>query len=565
MTTLIDKYVNQKEFDSYEDFYENLKIEVPENFNFAYDIVDEYAKIDPDKIALKWCDENEEKTFTFADMKRISDKAANFFTSLGIKKGDRVLLALKSQYDFWYSIVALHKIKAIAIPATHMLKHEDIRYRIEHAQINTVITIRDEGVPERYDEVEEQLDSIKLNKITAGNTPKDGWYDLRSEVEKASEDFTRPVYDDDSVEDISVLFFSSGSTGQPKMIKHSFGYPLAHIVTSNYWHQVVEDGLHYTIADTGWGKALWGEIYGSWICGSGIYIYNYDRFHPYDVLSRALKHKITTLCCPPTMYRLFIKDGGLEELDYSSLQHVTTAGEPLNDEVYYKFKDLTGLEIRESFGQTETVATIANFPWLDLKLGSMGKPAPLFNIKIINKDGKEADIGEEGEIVIDISNGYPLGLFKGYYNNPIKTQEAINEGIYHTGDSAWIDEDGYYWYKGRIDDVIKSSGYKIGPFEVESALLSHDAVLDCAVTGIPDPVRGQIVKATIVLNKGYTPSDELTRDIQNHVKNVTAPYKYPRAIEYVDELPKTISGKIMRKKIRLDDEKKMEEESQKDE
>lgn len=557
MTSLLDKYVNRTEFDSYEDFYENLEIKVPENFNFAYDIVDEYAQIEPDKVALAWCDTNEEKIITFGELKRLSDKAANFFTSLGIKKGDRVLLTLKSQYDFWYAMVALHKIKAIAIPATHMLKAEDIEYRIKLAGINTVITIRGEGVPERYAEVEKDM-GIKLNKISAGDTPLEGWYDLREEVEHASDNFERPHYSDDSVDDISVLFFSSGSTGQPKMIKHSFGYPLAHIVTSYFWHQVVEDGFHYTIADTGWGKALWGEIYGPWICGSGIYIYDYDRFHAYDVLTRALEHNITTLCCPPTMYRLFIKDGGLEKLDYSSLKHVTTAGEPLNDEVFYKFKDLTGLEIRESFGQTETVATIANFPWVDLKLGSMGKPAPLFNIKILNAEGKEADIGEEGEIVIDISNGYPLGLFKGYYNNPEKTQEAINEGLYHTGDSAWIDEDGYFWYKGRIDDVIKSSGYKIGPFEVESALLSHDAVLDCAVTGIPDPIRGQIVKATIVLNKAYTPSEELTRDIQNHVKSVTAPYKYPRAIEYVDDLPKTISGKIMRKKIRLDDEEKYE-------
>ncbi|MCI5867565.1 MAG: AMP-binding protein [Methanosphaera sp.] len=556
MTSLVNKYANRLEFESYEDFYENFEINVPENFNFAYDIVDEYAKIDPEKVALKWCDPNEEKTFTFADLKRMSDKAANFFTSIGVKRGDRVLLTLKSQYDFWYCIVALHKIKAIAIPATHMLKPEDIEYRIGHAGINTVVTIRGEGVPERYAQVEKDM-GIEINKVYAGDEPMEGWYDLRSEVEKASEDFQRPDYENDSAEDISVLFFSSGSTGQPKMIEHSFGYPLAHIVTSYFWHQVVEDGLHYTIADTGWGKALWGEIYGSWICGSGIYIYDYERFHAFDVLSRALDHKITTLCCPPTMYRLFIKDGDLESLDYSSLQHVTTAGEPLNDEVYYKFKELTNLEIKEAYGQTETVATIANFPGIDVKLGSMGKPAPLFDIKLIDLDGNEVDVGQEGEIVIDISNGYPLGLFKGYYNNPEKTQEAINEGIYHTGDSAWIDEEGYYWYKGRVDDVIKSSGYKIGPFEVESALLSHDAVLDCAVTGIPDDIRGQIVKASIVLNKGYEPSDELTRDIQNHVKSVTAPYKYPRAVAYVDSLPKTISGKIMRKKIRLEDEEKL--------
>ncbi|OED30257.1 AMP-binding protein [Methanosphaera sp. WGK6] len=557
MASLLDKFVPRTEFESYDDFNENLEINVPEDFNFAYDIVDVYAREHPDKVALSWCDDNEDKVFTFKDLKILSDKAANFFQSIGVTKGEPVLLTLKSRYDFWYCMLALHKLKAIAVPATHMLKPEDIEYRISAANIKTVVTIREDGVPESYAEVEKTL-GLNLNKVFVGTEDKEGWYDLRKEVEQVSDNFERPVYEDDSVEDISVIFFSSGSTGQPKMIQHSFGYPLAHIVTSYYWHQVVEDGLHYTIADTGWGKALWGEIYGPWIAGSGIYIYDYERFHPFDVLSKALNHKITTLCCPPTMYRFFIKED-IDKLDFSSLKHVTTAGEPLNDEVYYKFKDLTGLSIRESFGQTETVATIANFPWLDIKLGSMGKPAPLFNIKLLNAEGKECDVGETGELVFDISDGYPLGLFKGYYNNQEKTDETIYGGYYHTGDSAWLDEDGYYWYKGRIDDVIKSSGYKIGPFEVESALLSHSAILDCAVTGIPHPIRGQIVKATIVLADGYKPSDELTKDIQNHVKHVTAPYKYPRAIEYVDELPKTISGKIMRKKIRLDDAKKYNE------
>ncbi len=554
MTSLLDRYVEKTEFESYEDFCENLNIKIPEGFNYAYDIVDTYAQEQPDKVALVWCNEKEDKIFTFKDLKYYSDKAANFFTSIGVKRGDRVLLTLKSRYDFWYCMLALHKIKAIAVPATHMLKPEDIEYRITAGGINTVITIREEGVPESYAEVESTL-GLKLNKIFAGDKDMPGWYNLREEVEKASSNWERPNYENDTVHDISVLFFSSGSTGQPKMIKHSFDYPLAHIVTSKYWHQVIDGGLHYTIADTGWGKALWGEIYGPWIAGSGIYIYDYDRFHPLEVLSKALDHNITTLCCPPTMYRFFISEG-IEDLDFSSLKYPTTAGEPLNDEVFYKFKELTGLEIRESFGQTETIATLANFPWIDLKLGSMGKPAPIFDIHLLNNEGKECDVGEIGEIVFDISKGYPLGLFKGYYNNEEKTNETIYDGYYHTGDSAWIDEDGYYWYKGRIDDVIKSSGYKIGPYEVESALLSHEAVLDCAVTGIPHPIRGQIVKATIVLEDGYTPSDDLTKDIQNHVKHVTAPYKYPRAVEYVDELPKTISGKIMRKKIRLADEEK---------
>ena len=554
MVSLLHKYIDRIEYESYEDFAENFKIKVPEDFNFAYDIVDYYAENHPDKVALSWCNEEEDKVFTFKDLKTLSDKAANFFSTLGITRGTRVLLTLKSRYDFWYCMLALHKLKAIAVPATHMLKPEDIEYRLTSGGINTVITIREDGVPENYVEVEQVLGK-KINKIFVGEQPLEGWYNLREEVEKASPDFKRPKYEDESVEDTSVLFFSSGSTGQPKMIKHSFGYPLAHIVTSHYWHQVVEGGLHYTIADTGWGKALWGEIYGPWISGSGIYIYDFERFHPYEVLSKALEHKITTLCCPPTMYRFFIAEN-IDNLDFSSLKHATTAGEPLNDEVFYKFKELTGLSIRESFGQTETVATIANFPWVDIKLGSMGKPAPLFDIRLINKEGKECDVGEEGEIVFDITEGYPLGLFKGYYNNEEKTNETIYGGYYHTGDSAWKDEDGYYWYKGRIDDIIKSSGYKIGPYEVESALLSHNAVIDCAVTGIPHPIRGQIVKATIVLQEGYEASEDLTKDIQNHVKHVTAPYKYPRAIEYVDELPKTISGKIMRKQIRLQDEEK---------
>ena len=439
MTSLLKRYVPRTEFESYEDFYENLKITVPEDFNFAYDIVDVYAEEQPDKVALSWCNDDEDKIFTFKDLKFFSDKAANFFQSLGVKKGDRVLLTLKSRYDFWYCMLALHKLKAIAVPATHMLKPEDIEYRIKAAGIKTVVTIREDGVPESYAEVEKTL-GISLNKVFAGDVDLKGWYNLREEVEKASSKFERPVHEDDSVEDTSVIFFSSGSTGQPKMIKHSFGYPLAHIVTSKYWHQVVDNGLHYTIADTGWGKALWGEIYGPWIAGSGIYIYDYDRFHPYQVLSKALDHKITTLCCPPTMYRFFIKED-IDNLDFSSLKVATTAGEPLNDEVFYKFKDLTGLEIREAFGQTESVAAIANFPWLDIKLGSMGKPAPLFNIKLLNDEGKECDVGETGEIVFDISEGYPLGLFKGYYNNQEKTDETIYEGYYHTGDSAWKDDD----------------------------------------------------------------------------------------------------------------------------
>jgi acetyl-CoA synthetase len=555
MTSLLKDFLPKTSFDSYEDFQENFEISVPDDFNFAYDVVDKYAKEDPKKIALVWCNDTEDKTFTFKDLKYFSDKAANFFVSIGVKKGDKVLLTLKSRYDFWITIIALHKIGAIVIPATHMLKPEDIEYRLKSADIHTVVTIREDGVPECFEEAEKDA-GVKLNKVFAGDIDLDGWYNLRDEIERASDDFKRPTGEDKNlVTDTSIIFFSSGTTGLPKMVNHSFGYPLGHIITAKYWHNVVEDGLHYTIADTGWGKALWGEIYGQWISGSATFVYDYDRFHAGEVLDKALSHKITTFCCPPTMYRFFIKED-LSKYDFSTIVYATTAGEPLNDEVFRQFKKSTGLEIKEGFGQTETVLSIGTFPWMDIKLGSMGKPSPLFNIDLLNKEEESCDIGEEGEIVIDISEGYPLGLFKGYYNDQAKTDKTCRAGYYHTGDTAWKDEDGYFWFKGRVDDVIKSSGYRIGPFEVESALLSHDAVLDCAITGIPHPIRGQIVKATIVLAKGYEPSEELTKDIQNHVKHVTAPYKYPRAVEYVDELPRTISGKIMRKKIRVEDEEK---------
>ncbi|MDO5851284.1 MAG: AMP-binding protein [Methanobacteriaceae archaeon] len=556
MTLLLNKFVKNSTFDSYKDFNENFKIDVPKNFNFAYDVVDEYAKIKPEKIALVWCNDITEKIFTFEDLKFYTDKAANFFKSLGIKKSDKVMLTLKSRYDFWISIIALHKIGAIVIPATHMLKPEDIVYRLQAGDIKAVITIREDEVPENFQKAEKESGK-EIIKIFAGEEDLHGWYNLREEIQKASKDFVRPTGSEATKEtDTAVIFFSSGTTGLPKMVKHDYRYPLGHIVTAKYWQNVVEDGLHYTIADTGWGKALWGEIYGQWISGSAVFVYDYDRFHAEQVLNHCLKHNITTLCCPPTMYRLFIKEN-IKKFDFSSIQQVVTAGEPLNDEVFRKFKEVTGLEIKQGFGQTESVVSIATFFWMDIKLGSMGKPAPIYDVMLMNHEGNECDIGEEGEIVINVSEGIPVGLFTGYYNDPEKTNEAYRGGYYHTGDTAWKDEEGYYWFKGRVDDVIKSSGYKIGPFEVESALLEHDAVFDCAITGIPHQIRGQIVKATIVLSKGYTPSDELTKELQNHVKQVTAPYKYPRAIEYVEKLPKTFSGKLMRKKIRLEDEEKL--------
>ena len=554
MSSLLNKFVPKREFESYEDFKENFKIEVPDNFNFAYDIVDEYAENIPDKVALVWCnDKGDEQVFTFADMKYYSDKAANFFKKCGIKKGDTVMLTLKARYEFWFCIIGLHKIGAIAIPATHMLRAEDIVYRVESAGLKMVVCIAEDGVPEYFDEADAELKDIEIIKVIVGNEDRDGWLNFRKELEESPLDFNRPTGDEDTTnDDISLIYFSSGTVGLPKMVKHDFTYPLGHIVTAKYWQNVVEDGLHYTVADTGWGKAVWGQLYGQWISGSAVFIYDYDRFDAAHMLERASKYGVTTYCAPPTIYRFMIKED-MSKYNFSTLEYAVTAGEPLNPEVYNKFYEFTGLTLREGFGQTETVVSIANFPWIKPKPGSMGKPSPIYDIMIMDKENKPADIGEEGEIVIRTGDKKPVGLSGGYYRNPQKTKETWRDGYYHTGDTAWMDEDGYFWFVGRTDDIIKSSGYRIGPFEVESAVISHPSVLECAITGFPDPVRGQVVKATIVLTKDYEPSEELKKEIQNHVKKVTAPYKYPRVIEFMDELPKTISGKIRRVEIRNKD------------
>ena len=554
MSSLLNKFVPKIEFESYEDFKENFKIDVPDNFNFAYDIVDAYAEEVPDKTAMVWCNDNDnERIFTFADMKHYSDKAANFFRKCGIKKGDTVMLTLKARYEFWFCILGLHKIGAIAIPATHMLRAEDIVYRIESAGLKMVVCIAEDGVPEYFDEADEELNDTKITKVIVGNEDREGWLNFRKELEGTPLEFNRPTGDENTTnDDISLIYFSSGTVGLPKMVNHDFTYPLAHIVTAKYWQNVVEDGLHYTVADTGWGKAVWGQLYGQWISGSAVFVYDYERFDAAHMLEKASKYGVTTYCAPPTIYRFMIKED-MSKYDFSTLEYAVTAGEPLNPEVYNRFYEFTGLTLREGFGQTETVVSIANFPWIKPKPGSMGKPSPIYDIMIVDKDNKPSDIGEEGEIVIKTPDAKPIGLFGGYYLNPQKTKEAWHNGYYHTGDTAWMDEDGYFWFVGRTDDIIKSSGYRIGPFEVESAVISHPSVLECAITGFPDPVRGQIVKATIVLTKGYEPSDELKKEIQNHVKKVTAPYKYPRVIEFMAELPKTISGKIRRVEIRNKD------------
>jgi len=551
MSSLLDRFVPRTDFESYEDFKENFKITVPENFNFAFDVVDVYAKDDPDKIALVWCNDlGEEKIIPFGEMKLLSDKAANFFSGRGIKKGDAVMLSLKSRYEFWICMIGLHKIGAVAIPATHMLKKKDIVYRIRRADLKMLVTIEDEGVPAEVDGACQELANGKVLKAFVGTGERDGWINLRNELKAASSDFKRPEGEGVTKStDILLAYFTSGTTGNPKMVNHDQTYALGHILTAHYWQNVEDDGLHYTVADTGWGKAVWGKLYGQWIAGSAVFVYDYDRFDAARMMENASKYGVTTFCAPPTIYRFMIKED-MSRYDFSTLKYAVTAGEPLNPTIYDKFLETTGLRLMEGFGQTETVVAIANYPWMNPKPGSMGKPSPGYDIVLVDRNDKVCDVGEEGEIVIKTDKGKPIGLFVDYHLDPEKMRNTWHDDYYHTGDMAWVDEDGYFWFVGRADDIIKSSGYRVGPFEVESALLSHPAVLECAITGVPDKLRGQVVKATVVLTRGYAAAEELKVELQNHVKKTTAPYKYPRIVEFVDELPKTISGKIRRVEIR---------------
>ncbi|MDG6243164.1 MAG: AMP-binding protein [Methanolobus sp.] len=550
MTSLLEKYVPRVEYGSYEDFKENFRINVPDNFNFAYDVVDVYAAEQPDKKALIWCDDNgEERIFSFKDLADYSKKTASMLKSLGIRKGDNVMLMLKSRYEFWFCLLALHRIGATAVPATHMLTRKDIVYRVERAIINTVICAHDEGVLNYVDEAYEDVSSILKNRLVIG-LERPGWIEFTAEMEKASENFPRPTGEEATTnDDILLNYFSSGTTGFPKMVQHDFVYPLAHIITAKYWQNVNDGGLHYTVADSGWAKCVWGKIYGQWLAGSAVFVYDYEKFSADRMLENAVKYGVSTFCAPPTIYRFLIRED-LSKYDFSKLRYCVTAGEPLNPEVYEQFYRITGLKLMEGFGQTETVVSVATYPWLDPKPGSMGKPSPEYDILLLNAEGKPCEVGEEGEIVIDTSFGNPPGIFKGYRSDEQLTARVWHDGYYHTGDMAWMDEDGYFWFVGRADDIIKTSGYRVGPFEVESALIEHPAVLECAITGAPDPVRGQVIKATIVLTKEYKASEELKKELQGHVKKVTAPYKYPRVVEFVPELPKTISGKIRRVEIR---------------
>ena len=542
---LINRYAST-DFKSYEDFAENFKINIPDNFNYGFDIVDDYARLAPDQRALLWCnDRGEERTFTFGDISRLSNKAAQAFLKNGIKKGDTVLLMLKRRYQFWYLIVALHKIGAIAVPSTHLLTEQDIDFRIKQANVKMIVAVEDDNIIKHINLAVEQNPNV-IRASVAGNP--DGYIDFDAEVEAAEDIAPERVTEND---DPMLVYFTSGTTSHPKMAEHVFTYPLGHILTAAFWQNLKDTDLHFTMADTGWAKCAWGKLYGQWICGATVFVYDYDdRFKPIDVLPLIGKYGITTFCAPPTIYRFFIKED-LSKFNLSSLRASYIAGEPLNAEVYRQWLAITGIELREGFGQSETPVLLAAFPWLKPKPGSTGMPSPWLGIRLISQEtGEECEAGEEGEVCIDIKNGIPAGIVRCYRNNPEATAKAMFNGYYHTGDMAWKDEDGYYWFIGRDDDVIKSSGYRIGPFEVESALLEHPAVLETAITAVPDPERGQVVKATVVLAKGYTASDELKKELQNHVKKVTAPYKYPRIVEFVSELPKTISGKIKRKQLR---------------
>ena len=525
---------------------QKIEFKNEDKFNFAFDIVDEIANKSPEKLAMLHIDKNKvERRFTFNDMKRASNQCANYFKSLGIKKGDRVMLVLKRHYQFWYAILALHKLGAVAIPATNLLQEHDFDYRFNAAEVSAIVCTADGDVAHQVDLAAPASPTLKTKILVGGE--REGWHNFDEEFPLFSAHFYR-TEDTACGDDLMLMFFTSGTTGYPKIAAHNYKYALGHYVTAKYWHGVDENGLHFTISETGWGKALWGKLYGQWLCEGAVFTYDFDRFDAADILPMFAKYHITTFCAPPTMLRMMIKQD-ISQYDLSSIKHMTTAGEALNPEVYRQFEKATGLQIMEGFGQTELTLMIANLMGNSHKLGSMGKPTPAYDVDILDPDGNPVPDGETGEIVVKTSDKVPCGLFAGYYKNQEKTDEVWHDGYYHTGDTAWRDEDGFYWYVGRVDDVIKSSGYRIGPFEIESVIMELPYVLECGVSAAPDEVRGQVVKASIVLVKGTEPTEELKKEIQDYVKHHTAPYKYPRIVVFKDELPKTISGKIQRNKL----------------
>ena len=551
---MIERFLTQTHFSSEEDYRRNLHFNIPENFNFAYDVMDVWAEEQPDKVALIWTnDEGEEKFFTFADIKRESDQTAAYFASLGIGHGDMVMIILKRRYEWWLTMLALHKLGAIAIPATHMLTKHDIVYRNNRASVRAIVCVGEDYVLTQVSEAMSESPTVRT-LISVGPEVPDGFHDWHKEWQNAPA-FVRPNHVNTN-DDTMLMYFTSGTSGEPKMVAHDFLYALGHLTTGVFWHNLSEDSIHLTVADTGWGKAVWGKFYGQWFAGAAVFVFDHEKFTAEKLLRKIEQYHITSFCAPPTVYRFMIRED-FSQYDLSSLRYCCTAGEALNAAVYDKFHELTGIRLMEGFGQTETCMTLGTLPWMTPKPGSMGKPNAQYDIDLLKPDGTPCEDGEKGQIVVRVGDVKPLGLFKGYYRDDKLTRQAWHDGIYYTGDMAWRDEDGYYWFVGRIDDVIKSSGYRIGPFEVESALMTHPAVVECAITGVPDDIRGMVVKATVVLGKEWKDKagDELVKELQNHVKHETAPYKYPRIIEFVDELPKTISGKIRRVEIREKDKK----------
>ena len=558
---MIERFLKQTRFSSEEDYKENLHFIIPENFNFAYDVMDEWARIEPDKVCLLWASERgEEVKTTYRQFKEQTDRTAAYLMSLGITRGNKVMLILKRHYQWWLCMMALCKIGAIAIPATHMLTKNDIIYRNEKAGVKAIICVNDSYVTTQVLESLPESPTVKVlvavNSMCENSKPvPENFHDWFKEWSKAPH-FRRPENANEN-EDTMLIYFTSGTSGEPKMVAHDFLYALGHLTTGVYWHNLSEHSIHLTVADTGWGKAVWGKLYGQWFAGATVFVFDHEKFTAEKIMRAMEKYHVTSFCAPPTIYRFMILED-FSKYDLSSLEYCTTAGEAMNPSVETKFFNLTGIHIMEGFGQTETTMTLGTFPWIKPRPGSMGKPNPQYEVALLRPDGSECEDGERGEICINTVNNLPMGLFKGYYHDKKRTREVWHDGIYHTGDMAWRDEDGYYWFVGRTDDVIKSSGYRIGPFEVENALMTHPAVVECAITGVPDEIRGMVVKATVVLSDEWKTKagPELIKTLQDHVKHETAPYKYPRVVEFVDELPKTISGKIRRVEIREKDNNK---------
>ena len=550
---MIERFLKQTKFTSVEDYNKNLEFIIPENFNFAYDVMDAWAEEAPEKLTILWTnDQGEEIRTTYGELKEQTDQAASYLQSLGIGKNDPVMLILKRHYEWWVIMLALCKIGAIVIPATHMLTKHDIVYRNTRASVKAIICAKDDYIIGQIKLAMPESPTVK-QYITLGD--EDGFHNWKKEWQQTPK-FVRPAFVNEN-DDTMLMYFTSGTSGEPKMVAHDYLYAMGHLSTGVFWHNLHEGSLHLTVADTGWGKAVWGKFSGQWFAGATVFVYDHEKFNADSLLRQIEKYKVTSFCAPPTIYRFMIRED-LSKYDLSSLEYCCTAGEALNPAVFDKFYEKTGIKMMEGFGQTETTMTLGTFPWMEPKPGSMGIPNAQYDIDLLRADGTSCEDGEKGEIVIRVGDKKPIGLFKGYYRDEEKTREAWHDGIYHTGDMAWRDEDGYYWFEGRIDDVIKSSGYRIGPFEVESALMTHPAVVECAITGVPDDIRGMVVKATVVLGKEWKDKagDDLIKELQQHVKKETAPYKYPRIIEFVDELPKTISGKIRRVEIRQKDAEK---------